>query len=74
MEIEDETFRRCPDFTGVLSLALADEKMSQAIEQLQNMPEMNELMQQLQKGGEELSPEMQQQLEKLQKMLQQLEQ
>ncbi len=57
-----------------MTVVSMDEKMSQATEQLQNMPEMNELMQQMQKSGEEMSPEMQQKMEQLQKMLQQMQQ
>lgn len=51
-----------------------DEKMNQATQQMQNMPDMNELMQQLQKSGGEISPEMQQQMEQMKNMLQQLQQ
>lgn len=51
-----------------------DEKMNQAAQQMQNMPDMNELMQQLQKSGGEMTPEMQQQMEQLQNMLQQMQQ
>ena len=51
------------------------ERMNQATQQTQqmmeNMPDMDELMKQLQQGGGQMTDEMQQQMEKLQKMFQQ---
>ena len=51
------------------------DRMNQATQQTQemmeNMPDMDELMKQLQQGGGQMNEEMQQQMEKLQKMFQQ---
>jgi hypothetical protein len=51
-----------------------NEKMKQAAEQMQNMPDMNQLMEQMQQSGTQMTPEMQQQMEKMQEMLQQMQQ
>ena len=51
-----------------------DEKMNQAAQQMQNMPDMNELLQQMPQSDGEMTPEMQQQMEQLQNLLQQLQQ
>lgn len=51
-----------------------NEVMGQAAQQMQNMPEMEQVMQQMEAAGGQMTPEMKQQLEQLQKMLQQLEQ
>ena len=56
---------------------IADVKQ-QTQEIMQNLPDMNELMEQMQEGGagmsEEMQQQMQQQMEQMQKMLQQLQQ
>ena len=53
-------------------------KMNEAAEQMQNMPDMNQMMEQMQQGGAQMTPEMQeqmqQQMNQLQKMLKQMEQ
>jgi len=53
-------------------------RMNQAAEQMQNMPDMNQMMEQMQQGGAQMTPEMQQQMqqqmEQLQNMLKQMEQ
>jgi len=51
-----------------------NQKMNQAAEQMPNMPDMNQMMEQMQQGGAQMTPEMQQQMEQLQKMLKQMEQ
>ena len=55
-----------------------DAKMKQAAEQMQNMPDMSQMMEQMQQGGAEMTPEMQQQMqqqmEQMQKMLEQMQQ
>lgn len=51
-----------------------NETMNRAVQQLQNMPEMSQLMQQLQAQGGAASPEMKQQMEQLENMPQQLQQ
>ncbi len=56
-----------------LTVVSLDEKMGQATQQMQNMPEMNQLIEQMQGSGEKMTPEVQQQMEQLQKMLQQLQ-
>lgn len=48
-----------------------DQMMNQAIQQMQNMPDMNQLLQQ---SGGRMTPEMKQQLEQLQKMMEQMQQ
>lgn len=57
-----------------LTVVSMDEKMGQASGQMQDMPDMNQLMQQMQAAGEQMTPEMKQQMEQLQEMLQQLQQ
>jgi len=57
-----------------MKIVSMDDKMNQARPQMQNMPDMNELMQQMQQSGGEISPEMQQQMEQMKNMLQQLQQ
>ncbi len=57
-----------------MTVVSMDEKMNQAAQQMQNMPDMNQLMQQIQSGGGEMTPEMQQQMEQMKNMLQQLQQ
>lgn len=53
-------------------------KMNQAAEQMQNMPDMNQIMEQMQQGGAQMTPEMQeqmqQQMDQLQNMLEQMQQ
>jgi hypothetical protein len=56
-----------------LTVVSMDEKMGQAAQQMQNMPEMGQLMQQMDAAGEQMTPEMKQQMEQLQEMLQQLQ-
>jgi hypothetical protein len=55
-----------------------DAKMKQAAEQMQNLPDMNQMMEQMQQGGAQMTPEMQQQMQQqmqqLQNMLKQMEQ
>ena len=55
-----------------------DAKMKQAAEQMQKMPDMNQMMEQMQQGGAQMTPEMQeqmqQQLQQLQQMLEQSQQ
>ncbi|MGD8348423.1 MAG: hypothetical protein PVI79_04260 [Gammaproteobacteria bacterium] len=53
-------------------------KMNQAAEQMRNIPDMNQMMEQMQQGGAQMTPEMQeqmkQQMDQLQNMLKQMEQ
>jgi hypothetical protein len=55
-----------------------DAQMQQAAEAMKNMPDMSEMMKQMQQSGGEMTPEMQeqmqQQMEKMQEMLQQMQQ
>ncbi|MCP4388754.1 MAG: hypothetical protein GY802_10690 [Gammaproteobacteria bacterium] len=57
-----------------LKVVSADEKIGQATQQMQDMPDMDQLMQQMEAAGEQMTPEMKQQMEQLQNMLQQLQQ
>lgn len=61
-----------------IDIVSMDQQMQQAEEAMQNMPDMNQLMEQMQRGGGEMTPEMQQQMqeqfEQMQQMLQQLQQ
>ena len=55
-----------------------DQQMQQSAEAMQNMPDMNQLMEQMQQSGGEMTPEMQQQMQQqmqqMQEMLQQMQQ
>jgi hypothetical protein len=55
-----------------------DAKMNEAAREMQKMPDMNQIMEQMKQGGAQMTPEMQQQMqqqmEQLQNMLKQMEQ
>lgn len=55
-----------------------NQQMNRAAGQMQNMPDMNQMMEQMQQGGAQMTPEMQQQMqqqmEQLQNMLEQMQQ
>lgn len=50
-----------------------DQAMQHGREMMKNLPDMGEMMQQMQQRGGDLTPEMRQQLESMQEMLQQME-
>ena len=77
-----DTDKRLPadfyELPGGLTRIDMDAKMKQTSEQMQNMPDMSEMIEQMQQGGGQMTPEMQeqmqQQMQQLQKMLEQMQQ
>ena len=61
-----------------MNIVSMDAQMQQAAEAMKNMPDMSEMMKQMQQSGGEMTPEMQEQLQKqmeqMQEMLQQMQQ